>query len=113
MDVLAIPDNPAGASFQFDAFYFYDALGQPRWTAGTSSPFGPQSAVTMSQISGFCPLCAAVKTTTKPIGTLNVNFSNGTQGSYSTSLNLLSPLSGSWNINQPIVRLTGSAACPN
>jgi subtilisin family serine protease len=113
MDVLAIPDNPAGASFQFDAFYFYDALGQPRWAAGTSSPFGPQSAVTMSQISGFCPLCAAVKTTTKPIGTLNVNFSNGTQGSYSTSLNLLSPLSGSWNINQPIVRLTGSAACPN
>jgi hypothetical protein len=112
MDVLGIPDNPAGASFQFDAFYFYDALGQPRWAAGSSSPFQPQSQLTLNQISGFCPLCAALPTTPRPIGTLNLNFTSAMQGSYSTNLNLLSPLSGSWNINQPIVRLTGSPTCP-
>ncbi|HXD83264.1 MAG TPA: S8 family serine peptidase [Rudaea sp.] len=112
MDVLGIPDNPAGASFQFDAFYFYDALGQPRWAAGSSSPFQPQTQLTMNQIGGFCPLCAAVQTTPRPIGTLNLNFTSAMQGSYSTNLTLLSPLSGSWNINQPIVRLTGSPTCP-
>jgi hypothetical protein len=53
-----------------------------------------------------------VQTTPRPIGTLNANFSSASQGSYSASLNLLPPLSGSWNINQPIVRLTGSPTCP-
>jgi subtilisin family serine protease len=112
MDVLAIPDSAAGASFQFDAFYFYDALGQPRWAAGSSSPFQAQTQLSLNQIGGFCPLCAAVQTTPRPIGTLNANFSSASQGSYSASLNLLPPLSGSWNINQPIVRLTGSPTCP-
>jgi hypothetical protein len=112
MDVLAIPDSAAGASFQFDAFYFYDALGQPRWAAGSSSPFQAQTQLSLNQIGGFCPLCAAVQTTPRPIGTLNANFSSASQGSYSASLNLLPPLSGSWNISQPIVRLTGSPTCP-
>lgn len=112
MDVLAVPDSSAGASFQFDAFYFYDALGQPRWAAGSSSPFGSQSTLSLNQIGGFCPLCAAVPTTPRPIGTLNVNFSSASQGSYSANLTLLSPLSGGWNINQPIMRLTGTPTCP-
>ncbi|MHB8679789.1 MAG: S8 family serine peptidase [Rudaea sp.] len=112
MDVLALPATAQTASLQFDAFYFYDALGQPRWAAGSSSPFATPSTLTMYQISGFCPLCNAVATTPRQIGTLNVSFKNATQGSYATNLNLLSPLSGSWNINQPTVRLTGKTMCP-
>ena len=40
------------------------------------------------------------------------NYTNAFSGSYAANLNLLPPLSGAWNINQPIARLTGKATCP-
>ena len=106
MDVLALPN------FQQDTFYLYDALGQPRWVAGSSSPFAINTIMTMNQLSGFCPLCAYTPATPRVIGPMTVNYSSATNGMYATNFSLLAPLSGDWKINQPIVRLTGSPACP-
>ena len=106
MDVLAL------SRLQFNAFYFYDSLGQPVWAVGESEPFSASSTAQMLQYTGFCPLCAFTSTTTRPIGTLMTNYTNAFSGSYAANLNLLPPLSGAWNINQPIARLTGKATCP-
>ena len=105
MDVLALPN------LQFDAFYFYDHLGQPVWAAGDVEPFAPNATLQMLQYHGFCPLCAYVEPTTMSIGTLTTNFANAFNGNYAATLNLAPPLTGSWNINQPIGRLTGSTTC--
>ena len=49
--------------------------------------------------------------TTQAAGSMNVAYANGSSGTLSTSFTLTAPLSGTWNVNQPIVRLTGSTAC--
>jgi subtilisin family serine protease len=105
MDVLALPDQ------QFDAFYLYDNLGIARWAAGSASPFAANTTMDMYQLTGFCPLCAYTGASPHKIGSMTVNYSSATNGTYSTSFNLLPPLSGAWNINQPISRLTGSPVC--
>ena len=105
MDVVTQPN------LQFDAFYLYDALGEPRWLGGSVGSFTPTTTLTMDQISGFCPSCTYVKTNPKPAGTLTTTFTSPAAGSYMTNIALLPPLSGTWNISQPTVRLSGSAAC--
>ena len=112
MDVVAEPARGSGDSLQFDAFYFYDSLGQPRWAAGSVSPVAAASTLTMNQLQGFCPSCAYAPTTPTPIGTLTVDFASPVSGSYRTNLTLAAPLSGSWVIDQPITRLTGTPSCP-
>jgi hypothetical protein len=105
MDVVTQPD------LQFDAFYLYDALGEPRWLAGSAGAFTPTTTLTMNQSSGFCPSCAYVTVDPQAAGTLTATYTNATSGSYSTDITLLPPLSGTWNIDQPTIRLSGSAAC--
>jgi len=105
MDVLALP----GA--QQDTFYLYDALGMPLWIAGSANAVAGANAIPMYQLSGFCPLCSWVAAQITPVGTMTASFTSATTGHYATQINLAPPLSGSWNIDQPIVRLTGSATC--
>ena len=105
MDVLADPGQ------QFDAFYLYDVLGEPRWLVGSNSPFAASMSITMNQVSGFCPTCAYVPTTLRSVGALNVSFANATSGMFSTNVTLAAPLSGTFNINQAMLRLTGSVEC--
>ncbi|MBS0569708.1 MAG: S8 family serine peptidase [Proteobacteria bacterium] len=102
----------AQTGFQNDTFYFYDSLGQPHWADGNIASFGPSATVPLMQYTGFCPTCAYAPVSTNVIGNLNLNYTDANKGSYSTNLNLLPPLSGSWSINQPIARLTGSPTCP-
>jgi hypothetical protein len=105
VDVLVLP------SLQNDTFYLYDSLGQPRWAAGSVDAFAADATVQLGQYSGFCPSCAYTPVTSQAIGTLDMHYASALQGSYATNLNLVPPLSGSWNINQPIARLTGKANC--
>jgi subtilisin family serine protease len=105
MDVVADPQ------LQFDAFYLYDTLGQPRWLIASSGPFASTMSVALDQISGFCPTCTYMPTTLQPVGSLNVSYANASMGMVSTNVTLAPPLSGTFNINQPMARLTGAAAC--
>ena len=105
-DALVLPSQ------QFDAFYMYDDTGNPRWVIGSNGPFAASSTVPMVQSTGFCPLCAYVAYTTQPAGDFTVNYSNATQGHLTTAITLSAPLTGAWNIDQAITRLTGSATCP-
>ncbi len=105
MDVVADPQQ------QFDAFYLYDALGEPRWLVGSGSPFAPSMSIALNQVSGFCPTCAYAATTLQPVGTLDVTYADALSGTLATNVTLASPLSGTFTINQPMSRLTGSTTC--
>ncbi len=105
MDVLALP------SLQDDTFYLYDGLGIARWVVGSAAPFAPSQTLSMNQLSGFCPLCAYTPISASVVGNMSVNYASPANGNYTMNFNLLPPLSGNWNINQPIVRLTGSPVC--
>jgi hypothetical protein len=104
-DALVIPSQ------QFDAFYLYDATGNPVWVVGGVGPLAATSTVPMLQSTGFCPMCDYRALTTQAAGTLDVTYANGASGQISAAITLNAPLSGAWNINQPIARLTGSSAC--
>ncbi len=105
MDVVAEPQ------LQSDAFYLYDVFGQPRWVIASSGPFASTMSLALDQVSGFCPTCIYVPTTLQPVGTLNVSYADASKGTFSTNISLAPPLSGTFNINQPMARLTGSAEC--
>jgi hypothetical protein len=105
VDVLTRPDQ------QFDLVYFYDRLGLARWGIGSNGPFASSSVLTMLQSSGFCPTCGWAPVATQALGTLMMDYSSATNGTLATSFTLQAPLSGSWNVAQPMLRLTGSAAC--
>ena len=105
MDVLALPN------LQFNAFYLYDALGQPVWLEADSAPLQATTAETLNQYSGFCPACVYAVPTIRPVGTLNVSYASALAGNYAVQANLLAPLSGSWDTNAAMARLTGSTTC--
>jgi subtilisin family serine protease len=104
-DALVLPGQ------QFDAFYMYDASGNPRWVVGANGPFAASSTIAMLQSTGFCPVCAYQALTTQPAGNMTVAYANGSSGQLSTAITLDAPLNGTWNIGQPIARLTGSSTC--
>ncbi len=92
-------------------FYLYDYLGVGRWLIGTAEPFATAN-ITMMQARGFCPLCDYSPIQGQAVGTLTHTYANALTGQLSTNFQFALPLSGSWNINQPIARLTGTTTCP-
>ncbi len=104
-DALVLPGQ------QFDAFYMYDGTGNPRWVVGANGPFAATSSIAMLQSTGFCPVCTYVALTTQPAGNMTVTYANGSSGQLSTAITLNAPLNGTWNVNQPIARLTGTTDC--
>lgn len=107
LDALALPDQ------LFTAFYFYDALGVARWGIGSAQPFAPSNAMTLTQSSGFCPVCDYRKVTAQPLGTISIGYADASSGKLSANLALQPPLGGAWTVDQQtLARLTGSpSAC--
>ena len=84
-------------SQQFDAFYLYDATGNPRWVVGANGPFAATSTIAMLQSTGFCPVCAYQALTTQPAGNMTVTYTNGLERPADTAITLNAPLNGTWN----------------
>jgi len=105
VDVLGLPDQ------QFDVFYFYDAAGTARWGIG-AAPFAIDSTLDMLQSTGFCPLCDYTTVATQALGAMRINFTvDASRGTFVTNFSLNAPLQGTFNVNKPIIRLTGSNTC--
>ncbi|MFO0042791.1 MAG: hypothetical protein ACK55W_12765 [Pseudomonadota bacterium] len=103
----------AGVEEQVVLNYIYDADGRPTWTLGGTPGFGGGTA----QHRAFfvhCPSCPAlVDLPTAPAGTSTTVFSTRTTGTYSTSINLPAPLSGTWlRSNLPLQMLTPPQPAP-
>lgn len=105
MDVLALPEQ------QFNLFYLYDSFGLARWGVGNSLPFTANSTLAFRQNTGFCPSCAYTPVTSQPLGTATIDYTSSSTGNLATNFVLQPPLTGTWNTNRPMTRLTGSSAC--
>jgi subtilisin family serine protease len=91
--------------------YFYDALGIARWALAQSTPFGTLP-MTIKQLSGTCPLCNySGAPSLTDIGTLTRTYASSSSGTIKIDLQLKPPMSGSWNIDLPMQRLSDGLPC--
>jgi hypothetical protein len=90
--------------------YFYDGRGVARWALGQVSPFGVPT-MTLSQRDGFCPLCAHKTPVPTDIGTLTRSYSSASSGNIKIDVQLQPPMSGNWNIDLPMFRLSDGLPC--
>ncbi|MBD8528192.1 hypothetical protein [Pseudomarimonas arenosa] len=92
--------NPAG--FEFFATYIYDSSGNPRWLSGDKSTWG-NGTINLLDYAMHCPGCAFIDGAFglgKAAGNMSINYDARNSATLSTSIQLPSPLSGSWNRNQ-------------
>jgi lysyl endopeptidase len=99
-----LPDN---STEQVVVNYLYDAAGRPTWTLGGGSNL-QGGTVQHRSFAVHCPGCPApVEFTTAPAGTTTISYSGLTTGTYSSSINLPAPQSGTWpRSNLPIQLLS-------
>jgi hypothetical protein len=81
---------------QVKVLYFYDQAGNPVWVLG-SSP-STEAITAMDTYTGTCPVCPFADSVAPTAGTVTTSFSDQLSGVLSTNINLLPPLSGSWQI---------------
>jgi hypothetical protein len=92
---------------QVSVLYFYDQAGQPVWTLGSGDL--TTATISMSSFTGSGPACQFEHSVASSAGTVTASFSSQTSGMLSTDINLSTPLSGTWKINDAtITNLAGS-----
>ena len=90
------------------AAYFYDDEGRARWAFGASDGTG---AVPLSQYDGACPLCAYRAPLATPVGSFVREWISESSGHGALDIDLVAPLSGSWNTAAPIAKITDPLGC--
>lgn len=98
-------------SLESHGVYFYDALGIARWVLSAGVPAGTATA-RLDQRDGFCPLCTWRDPVLREIGSMTRRFDSASTGQVKVDLTLLPPLSGSWNVDLPVERLSNALGCP-
>lgn len=101
-----------GQALETYVAYVYDGDGRPRWLLGNVTGFGGSGSMTMSQFSGFCPLCQYVPPSSQPVGSLQRTYSGGSVSQVGLQVQFAAPLSGSWSENQPTVPIADLIGCP-
>ncbi len=87
---------------EFGILYFYDDQGQPRWALGVKED---SDTYALNQFSGgFCPVCDLTAPETKPAGTIMRTFTDQSKGVLSTDIQLTTPLTGSWKIDNAQIK---------
>ncbi len=91
-------------------FYFYDDLGLPVWVIGTRELSSVETL--LDQIfGGFCPNCAVSETIAKNVGSIYNTYLTEQTGSMVTEINLLAPLSGTWQSTGVSQKLNQNFGC--
>ncbi len=90
--------------------YLYDVGGNPRWLIGQNGPFGA-AELTLSQLTGFCPLCAYSAPVYRAAGRLTRTFTSLDAGRTAVDATLLAPLIGRWTTDDSVERLARSRSC--
>jgi subtilisin family serine protease len=101
-----------GEGIETHAAYFYDAQGIARWLFGSVTPFGA-SSIPLQMYRGACPLCPYQAPVTTAAGSLTRSYAGGgASGQFGVQFTLPAPLSGSWQVDLPAVRMTDPVGCP-
>jgi len=101
------------SSTQAQIHYLFDAVGMPRWlfAQDLDDPAPTNPEIPMLQFSGYCAVCSEATVTSQPVGVLERSFSSETAGSWTLDYLFASPLSGSVERTDQVVKLTGTIAC--
>ena len=112
-------DGLGGASIVVNALtqaqihYLFDEVGMPRWlfVQDLDDPAPTNPEIPMLQFSGYCAVCAKTSVASQPVGVVERSFSSQTAGSWTLNYLFDSPLSGSVERTDQIVKLTHTIVC--
>ncbi len=98
---------------QAQIHYLFDALGMPRWlfAQDLDAPAPTNPEIPMLQFSGFCAVCEEAVVSPTTVGVLARSFGSETAGSWTLNYLFASPLSGSVERTDQIVKLTDTIPC--
>jgi subtilisin family serine protease len=98
---------------QAQIHYLFDDLGMPRWlfVQDLNNPAPTNSQMPMLQFSGYCAVCAKSSVTSRSVGVLERSFSSENTGSWTLDYLFESPLSGSVERTDQIIKLTDTLSC--
>jgi hypothetical protein len=101
------------SSTQAQIHYLFDAVGMPRWlfAQDEAEPAPENPEMPMYQFSGFCAVCNEQTVTSQSVGVLARSFSSESSGSWTLDYLFNSPLSGSTERTDQIVKLTERINC--
>jgi subtilisin family serine protease len=112
-------DGLGGASIlmnpgtQAQIHYLFDALGMPRWLFAQDmqdpSPTNPE--LPLMQFTGYCAVCDPQAVSSQTVGVLGRSFSSESKGSWTLDYMFESPLSGSVERTDQVIRLTETINC--
>jgi hypothetical protein len=96
---LAVDDHILGGNNDKSIVnYIFDAQGNPVWTIGASPDLtsGVSEQATYAVHCPTCPLFSDFLVSRQVAGNVTFNFTSLTRGTYSASLTLPPPLTGTW-----------------
>jgi len=98
---------------QAQIHYLFDDLGMPRWlfVQDLNNPAPTNAEMPMLQFSGYCAVCASSSVTSQGVGVLERSFSSHNKGSWTLDYLFESPLSGSVERTDQIIKLTDTLTC--
>ena len=101
------------SSTQAQIHYLFDALGLPRWlfAQDLDEPAPTNPEMPMLQFSGYCAVYAQANVASQTVGVLARSFSSETTDSWTLDYLFASPLSGSVERTDQIVKLTNTIPC--
>jgi hypothetical protein len=101
------------AGTQAQIHYLFDDSGRPRWLFAQdlvdSEP--TNSELPMFQFSGYCAVCEASSVSSETVGMLERSFDSESTGSWTLDYLFKSPLSGSVERTDQIIKLTDALDC--
>ena len=101
------------AATQAQIHYLFDDKGRPRWLVAqdTVNPGPTNPEMPMLQFTGYCAVCADTGVSYSSVGVLTREFGSETAGSWTLDYLFQSPLSGSVERTDQIIKLTGTLDC--
>jgi subtilisin family serine protease len=102
-------------STQAQIHYLFDAAGLPRWLFAQNPDFANatpfETEIPILQYHGYCAVCDAADVGFVEVGTLGRSFSGEASGSWTLDYSFDTPLSGTVNRTDQVIKLTQRLIC--
>lgn len=97
---------PERGGVEFYASYIYDSLGVARFLIAQGEPVNANTqTVPLSQLTGFCPLCAYSAPTFTSLGNLTRTFTNNQISNIRFNATFVNGVPGSVSVNESVINL--------
>ncbi len=112
-------DGLGGASIVVNAItqaqihYLFDVVGMPRWLVAQdlADPSPLNGELPILQFTGYCAVCDPAPVSFEIVGMVERSFGNETEGSWTLDYLFQSPLEGSVERTDQVIKLTDTLGC--